>query len=149
MDMMDSEHIGLDTHWPEEYSPDWDALGTATGGRPFHTAAQKMLIEAATVSTLAALVPESPYGRNDAILCALMVKASKLAKQMIGLSIYASADRQLALTREIIEALAILNYLIGDPGDGSRFKQYINDSLVCEREFSKTISENVQKRGPS
>jgi hypothetical protein len=56
-------------------------------------------------------------------------------------------DRQLALLRELNETLATLHHLLGDSGDGRRFDQYVQDSLVSEREFLKHLTENVDRRG--
>jgi hypothetical protein len=58
--------------------------------------------------------------RDHAILCGLLVKACKLGKAIVAMSAHLGLDRQLALFRELIEALATLRYSLEDPGDGSR-----------------------------
>ena len=67
---------------------------------------------------------------------------------MVAMSAHLGSDRQLALAREVIEALATLAYLLADT-DGVRFDQYIQDSLVAEREFLRLIKKNIEARGSS
>lgn len=146
---MNDDPIEIETMFPEKYEPNWDELKTPKNEDQFGEAAFELLKEAGVYSTLvAALIPHTPLQRNDAILGAFVVKASKLALAIIAMSVHLGGDRLLALMRELIEELAILNYLLSDK-DGSRFDQYIFNSLVSEREFVKTISSNTKKRNSS
>jgi hypothetical protein len=136
----------LDELLPEIPTPDWETLSddSAVGEAAF-----ELLKAAAGYAHLAAgLLPTDGYTRNEAIPAGLVVKVSKLGKAMVAMSAHLGSDRQLALAREVIEALAILAYLVDDT-DGSRFDQYIQDSLVAEREFLRLIKENVEARGAS
>jgi hypothetical protein len=136
----------LDELLPEIPTPDWETLSDdSTVGE----AAFELLKAAAVYAHLAAgLLPTGGYTRDDAILAGLVVKVSKLGKAMVAMSAHLGSDRQLALAREVIEALATLAYLVDDT-DGGRFDQYIQDSLVAEREFLRLIKKNVEARGSS
>lgn len=140
--------VELEQMWPERFAPNWDKLEKSKSEHPFGEASFELLKEAATISTLAAgLIPKEPLERNEAILCGLVVKVSKLGKAILAMTAHLGGDRQLALLRELNETLATLHHLLGDPGDGRRFDQYVQDSLVSEREFLKHLNENVNRRG--
>jgi hypothetical protein len=141
-------HADLDSRWPAEYSPNWEALQSAKSEDVFGEAAFELFKETGILTTLAAsLIPSEPMNRDDAILCGLLVKACKLGKAIVAMSAHLGSDRQLALFRELIEALATLRYLLNDPGDGSRFGAYVLNSSVAERELLKVIERNVADRG--
>lgn len=137
----------LESMWPERYIPDWYNLENAKKEGVFGEASFELLKEAGVYSILVSgLIPKKPHQRNNAILCALALKASKLTKAIIAMTSHLGGDRQLALIRELIEALSILNYLLDDEEDGARFDKFINDSLVSEREFLKAIRSNISMR---
>jgi Family of unknown function (DUF5677) len=144
---MTDDGISIDEVWPKAYEVDWDGLKAAKSEDDFGEAAFELLKEAGILAHIAAsLMPRPPLKRNEAIVSALILKASKLAKAVVAMTAHLGSDRQLALLRELIEALATLHYLLGDPGEGSRFDQYVDDSLVAEREFLRTINANIQRR---
>jgi Family of unknown function (DUF5677) len=133
---------------PPAYEVKWSDLAKPTSEDPFGEASFELLKEAGILSHLAAgLLPNSALPRDRAILYALMLKASKLARELIAMTAQLGTDRQLALVRELLECLATLSYLLGDDGTGARFQQYVEASLVAEREFLKTIHTNVKARG--
>jgi hypothetical protein len=141
-------HTDLDSRWPAEYLPNWEALQSAKSEDVFGEAAFELFKEAGILTTLAAsLIPSEPMNRDDAILCGLLVKACKLGKAIVAMSAHLGSDRQLALFRELIEGLAALRYLLDDPGDGSRFEAYVLNSSIAERELLKVIERNVANRG--
>lgn len=131
---------------PDIPSPDWNSVRDE---RAVAEAAFELLKAATIYAHLAAgLLPIDGFTRDEAILGGLILKVSKLGKTMITLSAHAGSDRQLALAREVIEALAILTYLAADT-DGARFDAYIQDSLVAEREFLHLVRKNIEQRGSS
>jgi hypothetical protein len=143
---MNDEAINLTIMLPEKYIPNWEKLKKTKAENPFEEAAFGLLKEAGIYATLtSAIIPKASYKRDNAILCALVVKLAKLTKAMIAMTLHLGGDRQLAMARELIEALSILDYLLND-ADGSRFEQYVLNSLVIEKEFVKTINTNVIKR---
>jgi hypothetical protein len=141
-------HAGLDSRWPAEYLPNWEALQSAKSEDVFGEAAFELFKEAGILTVLAAgLIPPEPMTRDDAILCGLLVKTCKLGKAIVAMSTHLGSDRQLALFRELIEALATLRYLLDESGDGSRFMAYVLNSSAAEREFLKVVARNVADRG--
>jgi hypothetical protein len=136
----------LDDLLPEIPTPDWETLSddSAIGEAAF----ELLKVTAVFAHFAAGLLPTNAYTRDEAILAGLVVKVSKLGKAMVAMSAHLGSDRQLALAREVIEALATLAYLVDDT-DGGRFDQYIQDSLVAEREFLRLIKKNVEARGSS
>lgn len=55
-------------------------------------------------------------------------------------------DQQIAVSREFIDSVSTVMYLLGGPGDGSRYTSYVMDSLIAEREFLKEVREQVAQR---
>jgi Family of unknown function (DUF5677) len=141
------EGISVDELWPDAYAPKWEVLTNPESESYFGEASFELLKEAGTLTHLSAgLLPESTQTRDEAILCALVLKASKLSKAVIAMTAHLGGDRQIALVRELVEALATLHYLLHDDGSGDRFDRYVQDSLVSEREFLRTITSNIKKR---
>ncbi len=100
----------------------------------------ELLKEAAALSVLTCgIVPSVPHQRNPAIRCALLVRATKLARSLVIDTCVADGDQQLVLSRQVIETVATLAYLLEDE-DGSRHESYVADSLVGEREMMKDIA---------
>jgi len=137
----------LETMWPDAYKPNWNTLQTTTSESDFGEASFELLKEVGIFAVLvASLIPTTKYTRNEAILCALILKTSKLGKAIIAMTAHLGPDRQLALLRELMECLGTLKYLLEDT-NGSRFDQFVMDSLVAEREFLKAIKANIATRG--
>jgi hypothetical protein len=140
--------VRIDEHWPGEYEPDWDALKSAESEDAFGEAAFELFTESTMLAAIAAsIVPAHPLRRDEAILSGLLVKVAKLGKVIVAMSAHLGADRQLALFRELLEALASLWYLLDDSGDASRFQAYVLNSLVAERQLGEVVSRNIEKRG--
>ena len=136
--------MDIDELLPRVPTPDW---GEVRDENTVREAAFELLKTATIYAHLAAgLLPVGGYGRDEAILGGLVLKISKLGKAMVTMSVQLGSDRQLALVREVIEALAILAYLAADT-DGSRFDMYVQDSLIAEREFLHLVRKNIEKRG--
>lgn len=145
---MAEDMLAIEEIWPEAYEVDWGSLDKPDSEHPFGEASFELLKEAGIIAHLAAgLLPNTSLPRDRAILYALMLKASKLARDMVAMTAQHGADRQLAVVRELLECLATLSYLLEDDGSGSCFQQYVEASLVAEREFLKTIHSNIKKRG--
>lgn len=97
-------------------------------------------------SIIAALKPMAPLKRNDAILRGLVVRTCKLLRLTLRELNERETFQQLSVTRDAIETLATLVYLIRDDGTGARFDQYVMNSLVAERELLQDIQKNVKAR---
>ncbi len=133
--------------WPERFVPDYIALAKSDSEEPFLRAAFQLLKEAGTSLALAAgVMPDAPYGRNEAILCGHLVRASKLAMALIADMANRSGDQQMAISRQFLDSASTLFYLLDDDGSGSRFDAYVMDSLVAEREFLKNVRANIHYR---
>lgn len=145
---MSEDRVAIEDIWPEAYEVNWESLEKPTSEDPFGEASFELLKEAGIIAHLAAgLLPNTSLPRDRAILYALILKASKLSRDMVAMTAKHGADRQLAVVRELLECLATLTYLLEDDGSGGRFQQYVEASLVAEREFLKTIHSNIKKRG--
>lgn len=146
--MGDDDELAIEEIWPEAYEVKWATLDKPASEDPFGEASFELLKEAGIIAHLAAgLLPNTSLSRDRAILYALMLKASKLGRDMVAMTANHGADRQLVVIRELFECLATLSYLLDDDGSGLRFQQYVEASLVAEREFLKTIHSNIKKRG--
>lgn len=107
----------------------------------------ELLKEAGILATIAAaIIPERPRRRNEAILVVMMARIAKLSLAMVAETTNLHGEMQVALFRPLAESVALL-YLLGDPGTGERFDAYVSDSLVAEREFARTVHRNVTGRG--
>ncbi len=127
---------------PEEYIPNWNEIAKAKNENIHGKASFELLKEAGIICTqVSAIIPDNEYTRDEAIVYALLVKIAKLLKAIIAMTAHLEGDRLLVLFRELIEAMAILNYLLED-SDGSRFDKYILNSLIVEREFARKIAVN-------
>ncbi|MGA5426619.1 DUF5677 domain-containing protein [Streptomyces koyangensis] len=143
---MPYEEIGED-QLPQAYSPDMEALKGSTTESPYMEAAFYLLREATHwFSIVAALKPTAPLARNDAILRGLLVRTCKLLRLTLRELRERETFQQLSVSRDAIETLATLVYLIGDNGTGVRFDQYVMNSLVAERELLRDIQQNTRDR---
>jgi hypothetical protein len=93
------------------------------------------------------LKPIRPLVRNPAILTGLAVRLSKLMKILIRDLSNREPYQQLGISRQVIETIATLEYLLADDGSGTRFDQYVQNSLIAEREVLDDIKRNIKKRG--
>lgn len=124
-----------------------EVLKRATTESPYMEAAFYLLREATPwFSIVAALKPTAPLTRNDAILRGLLVRTCKLLRLTLRELRERETFQQLSVSRDTIETLATLVYLIGDDGTGVRFDQYIMNSLVAERELLRDIQRNIRDR---
>ncbi|MEU0987096.1 DUF5677 domain-containing protein [Streptomyces sp. NPDC005953] len=124
-----------------------EALRRATTESPYMEAAFYLLREATHwFSIIAALKPTAPLTRDDAILRGLLVRTCKLLRLTLRELHARETFQQLSVSRDTIETLATLVYLIGDDGTGVRFDQYVMNSLVAERELLRDIQQNIGGR---
>jgi hypothetical protein len=90
--------------------------------------------------------PISPTDRNEAIRRGLLVRLTKLMRLTIRELVAEETFQQLNISRDAIETVANLVYLMGDDGSGARYDQYVMNSLVAEREVLQDIARNVGAR---
>ncbi|WP_396655563.1 hypothetical protein [Microbacterium sp.] len=85
--------------------------------------------------------------RNHAIVIGHYARMIKLMETLIRqIADGHGGDQQIAVSREFIDSVSTVMYLLGDPGDGSRYTSYVMDSLIAEREFLKEVREQVAQR---
>ncbi len=143
---MEYVEIG-DNDWPQPYAPDWDKLNASSAESPFMEASFYLLRETLHWMTiLAGLKPSSPLDRNRAIIRGLIVRLTKLMRLTIRELSSQETFQQLSISRDAIETMATLWYLINDEGDGNRFDRYVMNSLVAERELMQDIRRNINQR---
>ncbi|NHP13949.1 hypothetical protein G8767_10360 [Rhodococcus sp. IC4_135] len=112
----------------------------------------ELLKEAAQLVTLtaAAVTTETEQGveRNEAILSGHIVRIVKLSRPMIRCVLDEHGGmEQMHLMPQFPDSVSILNYLLDDPGDTSRFDSYVFDSLVAEVQTLVTIENQVKADG--
>jgi hypothetical protein len=143
----DNEPMAIDDNWPKPYQPDLKRLEQAEGEGPFMTAGVELMKEAGVVVTLAAaLMPLSPHDRDSGILCGLTVRISKLMHLAIREICHDTTLTMMGVARQIIDSAGTLVYLL-DPSDPERFDRYVQDSLIAEREYLRTVEKNAHDRG--
>ncbi len=133
---------------PPPYEPDFDLLAVTDSDDPFMEACVELYKEVGILTVLTAENfpgPGHSFTRNEAVLCAMLMRVGKLCASMLAETVQKHGDQQLVLTRQILETIVNLVYLLD--GDDERFDQYVQDSLVAEREFLGIIHENVKNRG--
>jgi Family of unknown function (DUF5677) len=131
----------------DPYQPDWLVLEGATAEAPFLEAGFYLLRELSQlVAVIASLQPEPPLDRNRAILRGLLVRLTKLLRLTLRELMAKECFQQLNVQRSILETLGTLKYLIDDDGNGTRFDQYVMNSLIVERELLEDITDNIDKR---
>lgn len=137
----------VEAEMPVQYQPDWPRLKTSETEGPFMTAGVELFKEAATLAMLAAGVYSArPFDRDEAIRCALLVRAGRLARTTLRDTCDGDGEQQLALFRQFMDTVCTLRYLVDDV-DGSRHSAYVQNSLVAEREFLKTIEQQQKTSG--
>lgn len=132
---------------PDPYHPNWSELEATTREDPFMEAGVELLKEAVTLSLLAAdIVPAAPYGRDEAIRCALLIRVGTLGCTMVRDTCAGDGGQQMSLSRQVIESVATLLYLSDDP-DGSHHEAFVQDSLIAEREVLRDITRRQEADG--
>jgi Family of unknown function (DUF5677) len=130
---------------PEPYAPAWEDLKKSSSEAPFMEASFYLLREGTQwVGIIASLQPLAPLERNQAIVRGLLVRLTKLMRLTIRELVSKETFQQLSISRDAIETVATLLYLIGDDGTGARFDQYVMNSLIAERELLQDVEKNVK-----
>lgn len=127
-------------------------LEDATEEEPFVREGFELLKEAAVLLTAVAglrtALHSNGLARDHAIVVGHYARMIKLMKSLIRqLSDGHGGDQQIAISREFMDSVSTIVYLIRDPGDGTRFTSYVMDSLIAEREFLKDVRKQVTQRG--
>lgn len=134
--------------FPEQYQPNWTALKSATSESQFSEASFYLLREAAQlVAVIASMKPRAPItGRNEATLLGLVVKVTKVTKGILRDASDGEVEQQLSMSREFIEAMANLRWLMHNNGPEDRFAMFIEAGLGAEKNMLATISKNIEAR---
>lgn len=130
---------------------DYGALAEATTESPFTREGFELLKDASIVLTTVAGLHTETYApglaRNHAIIVGHYARSIKLIRSLIRqVSDGHGGDQQIAISREFMDSLSTVMYLLGDSGDGTRFDSYVMDSLVAEREFLKDVRTQITGR---
>ncbi|MFI0411819.1 DUF5677 domain-containing protein [Actinomadura sp. 3N508] len=132
---------------PQPYVPAWDELQAATAEAPFMEASFYLLKEALHwMMVISALRPPTSLDRNRAIIRGMIVRTTKLLRLTMRELNSRETFQQLSVTRDAVETLATLVYLLGDDGTGERFDKYVLNGLVAEREFLRDVQGNISRR---
>lgn len=130
---------------------DYRSMNEATAEEPFTREGFELLKDAAIVLAAVAGLRTSTHAsglkRNHAIVVGHYARSIKLMKSLVRqVSDGHGGDQQISINREFMDSLSTVMYLLGDPGDGSRFDSYVMDSLVAEREFLKDVRTQIAGR---
>lgn len=137
-----------DEDLPTPYQPDWQKIEVATSENSYMEAAFYLLREMAHwTCIIASLRPERPLDRNRAVVRGLIVRLMKLMRLTLRELKDQESFQQLSISRDAIETMATLLYLLQDDGSGVRFDQYIQNSLIAERHLWDNIQKNIEQRG--
>lgn len=139
------------TMLPELHVVNFGELEATTDEIPFIRESFELLKEASVFLTaVAGIRTDGPTGglsRNHAIVIGHYARMVKLMKTLIRqIADGHGGDQQIAVGREFMDSVSTVMYLLGDPGDGSRYASYVMDSLIAEREFLKDVREQVAQR---
>lgn len=86
--------------------------------------------------------------RDHAIVIGHYARIAKLMTTLIRqIADGHSGDQQIAVSREFMDSVSTVMYLLDDPGDGRRYCSYGMDSLIAGREFLTDVREHVALRG--
>lgn len=146
---------------PDDFDPDllpklhevpFAELREATEEEPFVQEGFELLKEAAVLLTAVAGLRTALHNngltRDHAIVVGHYARMVKLMKGLIRqLCDGHGGYQQIAVSREFMDSVSTVMYLLGDPGDGSRFTSYVMDSLIAEREFLKDVRVQITQRG--
>lgn len=130
----------------------FEELEDAAKEEPFVREGFELLKEAAVLLTTVAGLRTARHSdgldRDHAIVVGHYARMVKLMKSLIRqLADGHGGDQQIAINREFMDSVSTVQYLMSDPGDGTRFTSYVMDSLIAEREFLKDVREQVTQRG--
>ncbi|WP_158171282.1 DUF5677 domain-containing protein [Rhodococcus sp. JT-3] len=147
-----TETIVADLDHIIDFHVDFDALAKTNHEHEFVRTSFELLKEAAQLVTLtaAAVTTETEQGadRNKAILSGHLVRIVKLYRPMIRCVLDEHGGmEQMHLMRQFLDSVSILNYLLDDPDDTSRFDNYVFDSLVSEVQTLVSIENQVKADG--
>lgn len=132
---------------PERHEPAWDTLNGASSESPFMETSFYLLREATHwMGIISGLKPERPLDRNRAIIRGLVVRLTKLMRLTLRELKDGETFQQLSISRDAIETLGTLAWLVKDDGTGVRFDQYVMNSLIAERELLQDIQKNIKQR---
>lgn len=137
---------------PELHVVDFEELKHTTDEDPFVREGFELLKEASVLLiAVAGIRTESQtrgLPRNHAIIIGHYARMAKLMTSLIRqIADGHGGDQQIAVSREFMDSVSTVMYLLADPGDGSRYTSYVMDSLIAEREFLKDVREQVAQRG--
>lgn len=136
---------------PAPREVDYDALSDAMSESPFTREGFELLKDAmvvlTTVAGLRTAAQAAGLGRNHAIIVGHYARSIKLMKSLVRqIADGHGGDQQLSISREFMDSLSTVMYLLADPGDGSRYDSYVMDSLIAEREFLKDVRTQIAGR---
>lgn len=137
---------------PELHTVNFEELKQTSDEDPFVRESFEMLKEASVLLiAIAGIRTEGQTDglpRNHAIVIGHYARMAKLMTSLIRqIADGHGGDQQIAVSREFMDSVSTVMYLLADPGDGSRYTSYVMDSLIAEREFLKDVREQVAQRG--
>lgn len=137
---------------PALHFVDFAELELATDEEPFVREGFEQLKEASMLLVAVAGIRTEALSdglpRNHAIIIGHYARMAKLMTSLIRQQADGhGGDQQIAVSREFMDSVSTVMYLLEDPGDGSRYTSYVMDSLIAEREFLKDVREQVALRG--
>jgi hypothetical protein len=148
---MEVESIAIDdlrNLLPPPSDIDWGQLSKSDDEEDYSRAAFELLQECGgVVAAIAGIQIKGELDRNHAICSGLAIRLMKLAKVIVRDLSNRDTFQQLSISRQIFETAGTLVYLLNDDGDGSRFDQYVQGSLVAEKVMLADIENNIKKRG--
>ena len=138
--------------WPEPYSVDNSELEQATSEEPFLYMSRELLKECIILTGIAFSVrlpgDGSALDRNQAIIVGHAARMIKLMRTALRMSDeYSDGDQQMALSRQYLDSASTVVFILEQGIDSPRFDAYVNDSLISENEFLKTIDKQIRERG--
>lgn len=136
-----------DELWPDRHEIDLDALRASSNHDDYMGHAVELLKEVGVLTTLVAGtgVDDAPLARNDAIQRGMLVRLSKLANSLLNETCAGHGEQQLALSRQVLETVMNIIYLLGAGDEG--YDAFVYDALVAEKELEELIRNNVEERG--
>lgn len=137
---------------PALHKVNFDELERATDEEPFVREGFELLKEASVlllaVAGIRTAAQRGGLPRDHAIVIGHYARMTKLMKTLIRqIADGHGGDQQIAVSREFMDSVSTVMYLLDDPGDGSRYTSYVMDSLIAEREFLKDVREQAALRG--
>jgi len=137
---------------PEVHIVDFEDLLRATDEQPFVREAFELLKEALMLLVAVAGIRteglRDGLPRNHAIIIGHYARMAKLMKTLVRqIADGHGGDQQVAVSREFMDSVSTVMYLLRDSGDGSRYTAYVMDSLIAEREFLRVVREQAAQRG--